>query len=87
LSSTESKYNYAARQRSPMKHWRSIALVVLLHVILLWAIQSGLATKVVQVAKVVVQFPKSPRACRLHPHPSPPSQRPKHHPLPRQRQW
>jgi protein TonB len=55
LSSTESKYNYAARQRSPLKHWRSIALVVLLHVILLWAIQSGLATKVVQVAKVVVQ--------------------------------
>ena len=29
--------------------------MVLLHVILLWAIQSGLATKVVEVAKVVVQ--------------------------------
>jgi len=38
-----------------MKHWRSIALVVLLHFALLWAIQSGLAHKVVQVAKVVVQ--------------------------------
>jgi periplasmic protein TonB len=55
LSSTESIYSYAARQRSPIKHWRSIALVVLLHLILLWAIQSGLAQKVVQVAKVVVQ--------------------------------
>ncbi len=55
MSSTEPKYNYAARQRSPIKHWRSIALVVLLHLLLLWAIQSGLATKVVQVAKVVVQ--------------------------------
>ncbi len=38
-----------------MKHWHSIALVVLLHLLLLWAIQSGVATKVVQVAKVVVQ--------------------------------
>jgi protein TonB len=55
LNSTETIYNYAARQRSPIKHWRSIALVVLLHLFLLWAIQSGLAQKVVQVAKVVVQ--------------------------------
>jgi protein TonB len=55
LSPTESIYNYAARERSPIKHWRSIALVVLLHLALLWAIQSGLAQKVVQVAKVVVQ--------------------------------
>ena len=36
-------------------HWRSFALVVLLHLVLLWAIQSGLATRVVQAAKVVVQ--------------------------------
>ncbi|MEY4318391.1 MAG: hypothetical protein RI902_2199 [Pseudomonadota bacterium] len=55
MNSTDPIYNYAARQRSPIKHWRSIALVVLLHLLLLWAIQSGLATKVVQVAKVVVQ--------------------------------
>jgi protein TonB len=55
LNSTQPIYNYAARQRSPIKHWRSIALVVLLHLALLWAIQSGLAHKVVQVAKVVVQ--------------------------------
>jgi protein TonB len=55
LSSTEPIYNYAARQRSTLKHWRSIALVVLLHLLLLWAIQSGLANKVVQAAKVVVQ--------------------------------
>jgi protein TonB len=55
LNTTEPIYNYAARQRSPIKHWRSIALVVLLHLLLLWAIQSGLANKVVQVVKVVVQ--------------------------------
>jgi protein TonB len=55
LNSTQPIYNYAARQRSHIKHWRSIALVVLLHLALLWAIHSGLAHKVVQVAKVVVQ--------------------------------
>lgn len=55
MNSSDLTYNYAARQRSALKHWRSIALVVLLHAVLLWAIQSGLAHKVVQVAKVVVQ--------------------------------
>ena len=55
MNSSDTTYNYAARQRSALKHWRSIALVVLLHAVLLWAIQSGLAHKVVQVAKVVVQ--------------------------------
>ena len=55
MNSSDLTYNYAARQRSALKHWRSIALVVLLHGVLLWAIQSGLAHKVVQVAKVVVQ--------------------------------
>ena len=55
MNPSDITYNYAARQRSALKHWRSIALVVLLHAVLLWAIQSGLAHKVVQVAKVVVQ--------------------------------
>jgi protein TonB len=55
LNPNTSVYSYAAQQRSPMKHWRSMALVVLLHVVVLWAIQSGLAHKVVQVARVVVQ--------------------------------
>lgn len=55
LNSNTPRYTYAAQQRSPTKHWRSIALVVVLHLALLWAIQSGLAQKVVQVAKVVVQ--------------------------------
>jgi periplasmic protein TonB len=82
LSSTESIYSYAARQRSPIKHWRSIALVLLLHVVLLWAIQSGLAQKVVQVAKVVVQaelisevtpsLPPPPTPKPLPPAPPPP---------------
>ena len=62
-----------------MKHWRSIALVVLLHLLLLWAIQSGLATKVVQVAKVVVQAelisevtPSLPPPAPKPPPPAPP---------------
>lgn len=49
------KLTYTVRQHSPLMHWRSIALVVVLHLALLWAIQSGLARKVVQVAQVVVQ--------------------------------
>jgi len=46
--------NYAARQRHPRQHGLGLALVVLLHLLLLWAIQSGLALVVTQKAKVVV---------------------------------
>ncbi len=66
-----------------MKHWRSIALVVLLHFALLWAIQSGLAHKVVQVAKVVVQAelisevtPSLPPPPATAPKPPPPAPAP-----------
>ncbi|BDU52311.1 energy transducer TonB [Limnohabitans sp. INBF002] len=46
---------YAARQRSPRKHLTGIALVVLLHLLLLWAISSGLARKVVRMTENTVE--------------------------------
>ena len=45
---------YAQRQRNPRKHLVSIALVVALHGLLLWALQSGLAQNVVKIAEVKV---------------------------------
>ena len=76
--------NYALRQRSPMRHWRSILLVVLLHLALLWAIQSGLAHKVVQVAKVVVQAELIAEVTPTLPPPTPkpPTPAPKTPPVP-----
>ncbi len=46
---------YATRQRSPGKHLTGIALVVLLHLVLLWAITSGLARKVVRITENTVE--------------------------------
>ena len=46
---------YAARQRSPRKHLTGIALVVVLHLLLLWAITSGLARKVVHITENTVE--------------------------------
>ncbi|WP_233246893.1 MULTISPECIES: energy transducer TonB [Limnohabitans] len=46
---------YAARQRSPRKHLTGITLVVLLHLLLLWAISSGLARKVVRMTENTVE--------------------------------
>ena len=46
--------DYASHQRHPSQHGLGIALVVLLHVLLFWAIQSGLVRTVSQKAQVVV---------------------------------
>lgn len=46
---------YAARQRSPRKHLAGIAGVVVLHALLLWAISSGLARKVVRMTENTVE--------------------------------
>ena len=43
--------NYAERERNPAKHLPSIALVVLLHLILGYALVTGLARRVVEVIK------------------------------------
>ena len=46
---------YAARQHTPRKHLTGIGLVVLLHALLLWAISSGLARKVVRMTENTVE--------------------------------
>ena len=43
--------DYAQRQRNPAKHLPSIAMVVVLHIALGWALVNGLARKVVEVIK------------------------------------
>ena len=46
-----STYDYAEQQRKPGKHLVGIGIVVLMHVLLGWALVSGLARKVVEVIK------------------------------------
>lgn len=43
--------DYAQRQRNPGKHLAGIAVVIVFHVLLGWALVSGLATKVIEVVK------------------------------------
>jgi periplasmic protein TonB len=43
--------DYASQQRRPSKHLPGIAIVILLHIILVWALVNGLARKVVEVVK------------------------------------
>ena len=43
--------NYAERERNPAKHLPSIAMVVLLHIIIGYALVTGLARRVVEVTK------------------------------------
>jgi protein TonB len=47
--------DYAQRQRNPRRLWMSLCAVVALHLLLLWAISSGLATKFVKIAKAPVE--------------------------------
>jgi periplasmic protein TonB len=47
--------DYASQQRNPGKHVVGLSLVVLLHIILFWAISSGLAKKFVKVIKGPVE--------------------------------
>ncbi len=44
-------YDYADQQRKPGKHIVGIGIVVLMHILLGWALVSGLARKVVEVIK------------------------------------
>ena len=46
--------DYATRQRHPRRHGVGIGLVVALHLLFFWAIQSGLVRTVTQKAQVVV---------------------------------
>jgi len=47
--------DYASQQRNPGKHMLGLALVVLLHILVFWAINSGLAKKFVKVIKGPVE--------------------------------
>jgi protein TonB len=47
--------DYASQQRNPGKHVVGLSLVVLLHIILFWAISSGLAKKFVKAVKGPVE--------------------------------
>jgi periplasmic protein TonB len=47
--------NYAERERNPVKHLPSISLVVGLHLLLGWALVTGLARKVVEVMKQPIE--------------------------------
>lgn len=47
--------DYASRQRSPRKHLVGLAVVVVLHALLFWAINSGLAHKFVKIVKAPVE--------------------------------
>lgn len=47
--------DYAQRQRNPRRLWVNLCAVVALHLLLLWALSSGLATKFVKIAKAPVE--------------------------------
>ena len=57
--------NYSERQADPRRHLVGIATVILFHILLVWALASGLARKVVEVikpieTKVIEEAPKPP---------------------------
>lgn len=57
---------YAEQQRQPGKHAVGIGIVIILHILLGWALASGLATKAVRIilpeteAVIIVEKPKPP---------------------------
>ena len=47
--------NYAERERNPARHLPSITVVIVLHLLLGWALVTGLARKVVEVMKAPIE--------------------------------
>ncbi len=47
--------NYAERERNPARHLPSITMVIALHLLLGWALVTGLARKVVEVLKAPIE--------------------------------
>lgn len=47
--------NYAERERNPVKHLPSISMVIVFHLLLGWALVTGLARKVVEVIKAPIE--------------------------------
>lgn len=68
--------NYAEQQRNPAKHALGIGVVVAMHLLLGWALVTGLARKVVEVVRVPIEAriieataPSPPPEARLPPPP------------------
>ena len=78
--------DYATRQRQPQRHAVGLTLVVVLHLLLFWSIQSGLSrevTKKIQVvADVLLLTQDKPRPPEPVPPPKATPQPPKSAPLP-----
>jgi protein TonB len=76
--------DYVTRQRSPQRHAVGLALVLVLHALLLWAIQSGLSREVTRkiqvVADVLLLSPQRPVPAEPPPPAAPPP--PKNLPAP-----
>ena len=51
----EDRLDYAQQQRNPGRHVTGITVVVLLHLLLGWALVSGLARKVIEVVKAPIE--------------------------------
>ena len=47
--------NYAERERNPVRHLPSISMVIAFHLLLGWALVTGLARKVVEVIKAPIE--------------------------------
>ncbi len=47
--------NYAERERNPVRHLPSISMVIVFHLLLGWALVTGLARKVVDVIKAPIE--------------------------------
>jgi protein TonB len=47
--------NYAERERNPARHLPSISMVIALHILIGWALVTGLARKVVEVIKAPIE--------------------------------
>lgn len=68
--------NFAQQQRNPGKHLMGIGFVVAIHIVVVWALMTGLAQKVVEVVKApletkIIQEIKPPPPPPAPPPPSP----------------
>jgi periplasmic protein TonB len=51
----DSSVDFAQQQRNPTKHLVGIGIVILMHLLLAWALVSGLAHKIVEVVKAPIE--------------------------------
>jgi protein TonB len=68
--------NFAQQQRNPMRHLAGVTFVIALHVLIVWAMLTGLAQKVVEVVKAPLET-KIIQEIKPPPPPPPPPPSPK----------